>query len=122
VNYETKDSGVRAEYASGMRRDTQESKPRFDLIFPNGIPYSAQMITRLAALMERGQVKYGERNWELANSQEELDRFKASGLRHMMQYLLGETDEDHAAATIFNLIAAESTYWKLLNTDAHPYL
>lgn len=32
--YVTKDSGVRAEYASGMVRDTQDGKPRFDLVIP----------------------------------------------------------------------------------------
>jgi hypothetical protein len=32
MTYTTKDSGKREEYKSGMRRDTQEGKPRYDLI------------------------------------------------------------------------------------------
>jgi len=113
----TKDSGVRAAYDSGMVRDTQEGKARWDLMYPKNIPYKDQMLTRLGELLERGQAKYGTRNWELANSQEEIDRFEGSGLRHYMQWMLGETDEDHAAAVLFNVIAAESTKWKKLNEN-----
>lgn len=112
----TKDSGVREDYDSGMRRDTQAGKPRFDLMLIPDMPYEDQFLTRVAALLERGAEKYGERNWQLANSEEELARFKASGLRHMMQWLSGELDEDHAAAVVFNLMAAEYVKWKL-NAD-----
>jgi hypothetical protein len=111
--YETKDSGERAQFASGMQRDTQAGKPRFDLILPEGIPYEAQLLTRFAALMERGAAKYTERNWEKANSKEEVDRMKASGLRHFMQWYHGEVDEDHAAAVLFNIMAASATQWKI---------
>lgn len=112
-DYVTKDSGVRAEYDSGMVRDTQEGKPRFDLLFPEGIPFEAQFLTRVAELMTRGIVKYGERNWEKANSPEELRRFKASGLRHHAQYQAGDAAEDHAAAVVFNLMAAEYVKYKI---------
>jgi hypothetical protein len=114
----TKDSGQRQDYPSGMRRDLQDGKPRFDLIFPEGIPYGEQLLTRFAGLLERGAVKYGENNWQLANSEEELKRFRASGLRHMIQWACGETDEDHATAVIFNLMAYENTKRKLESGDA----
>lgn len=107
--YETKDSGEREEYESGMRRDIQAGKPDFFLLFPEDMPYGEQPITRLAALMERGAVKYGRRNWQLACSAEELERFKSSAYRHFVQWLTSETDEDHMAAVMFNLIAAEHT-------------
>jgi dATP/dGTP diphosphohydrolase, N-terminal len=110
----TKDSGHCSEYASGMVRDTQDGKPRFNLLFPLGVPYEAQMITRLAALLERGMNKYGWRNWENANSDEELIRFKESAHRHFIQWLTGETDEDHAAAAMFNILAAEFVTYKQL--------
>lgn len=117
--FETKDSGVRAEYDSGMRRDTQEGKARFDLLFPEGVPYEEQFLTRWGLLMERGARKYGDngagRNWELANSEEELERFKSSALRHVMQWTAGERDEDHASAVAFNLLAYETTLWKMKN-------
>lgn len=108
-----KDSGARQEYASGMRRDLQDGKARFDLLVPLGVPFSEQFLTRVAMLMTRGAVKYGIRNWEKASSYEELERFKGSAHRHLMQYLMGETDEDHAAAVVFNLLAAVTTEQKL---------
>lgn len=113
TNFETKDSGERIEYVSGMRRDVQTGKPRFDLLLVDNQPYDRQFLTRFARLLERGAKKYGERNWQLADSPEEIARFKASALRHMMQWQTGETDEDHAAAVAFNLMAAEYVKWKL---------
>lgn len=113
----TKDSGQRQEYGSGMRRDLQDGKPRFDLLLAEGIPFEEQFLTRFAGLLERGAVKYGENNWQLANSQEELSRFRASAVRHMMQWASGETDEDHMAAVAFNLMAYETTKYKLENND-----
>lgn len=98
----TKDSGKRQEFSSGMKRDTQENKARYDLIEPLALE-------RWAMLMARGAEKYGERNWELANSQEEANRFKASAWRHFVQWARGEEDEDHMAAVMFNLAAYELT-------------
>jgi hypothetical protein len=109
----TKDSGKRQEWNSGMRRDIQEDKPRFDLITPLCVKYSESMLYRWAMLMNRGAVKYGDRNWEKANSQEELDRFKASAFRHFMQWMAGEDDEDHASAVMFNLSGAEMVKQKM---------
>lgn len=116
TDFETKDSGKREEYVSGMRRDIQAGKPRFDLTLVDGMPYGEQFLTRFAALLGRGAEKYGEKNWQLANSAEELARFKASALRHITQWATGEVDEDHAAAVAFNLMAYEATLWKLKNS------
>lgn len=112
MKFETKDSGKRETYESGMRRDIQTGKPDFSLCLAKDMPYNEQLLTRWAELMARGAEKYGKRNWELAESDEELERFKASAMRHFMQWFLGETDEDHAAAVIFNLNAAEYVKWK----------
>lgn len=57
--------------------------------------------------------KYGYRNWEKANSLEELIRFKASAFRHFMQWMMDETDEDHASAVFFNIQATEFVKEKL---------
>jgi len=105
--YVIKDSGKRAEYASGMIRDTTEGKPDFTLLFPKGIPYEDQLLTRFATHMTKGKEKYGLRNWEKANSEEELVRFKSSAMRHFMQWYHNIDDEDHACATLFNLMASE---------------
>lgn len=97
----TKDSGARKEWESGMQRDTQDDKPRFDLIWQ-------PMLKRWAELMARGAKKYDENNWMKANSPEELVRFKASAYRHLFQWFNGENpEEDHAAAIFFNVMGAE---------------
>ncbi len=111
--YITKDSGVREEYKSGMRRDTQAGKPDFWLCLVSEMPYKEQMLTRLAGLMTRGKEKYGLRNWELAEGPEELERFKSSAFRHFVQWVCGEEDEDHGAAVMFNIIAAEMVKYKI---------
>lgn len=108
MEYETLDSGARQEYPSGMRRDLQTGKPRYDLI-------DEPMLTRWAELMARGAEKYGENNWQLANSLEELQRFKASGFRHFIQWIRGDQDEDHAAAILYNIAAAEYVKRRLEN-------
>jgi hypothetical protein len=99
--FTVKDSGVRQEYPSGMRRDTQNGKVNF-LLLRDG-----PMLKRWAEHMTLGAGKYGSRNWQLADSEEELERFRASAARHFEQWLAGESDEDHAAACFFNLNAAE---------------
>ncbi len=96
----TKDSGKRVDFPSGMSRDVATNKPRYDLI-----PIS--FLERLAGLYQRGAEKYGDENWKLADSEEELARFKASGWRHFIQYMRGDEDEDHMAAVCWNLIALE---------------
>ena len=113
MSFVTKDSGERAEFASGMVRDTDKGKARFDLLIAEGVPYRHQFLTRCAELMMRGAEKYNDRNWEKANSPEEVARMKSSAFRHFMQWFCGETDEDHAAAVIFNILAAETTEWKI---------
>jgi len=95
-NFKTLDSGKRVDFNSGMRRDSQEGKPRYDLCYE-------PLLTEWAHLMARGAEKYGENNWQLANSQEELNRFKASAWRHFVQFMRGDKDEAHHAAVLFNI-------------------
>lgn len=120
TEYVTKDSGERAQFESGMQRDTEAGKPRFDLMIPLDVPYEEQFFTRVAALLGRGAVKYNDRNWEKANSEAELARMKSSAYRHFMQWLCGETDEDHAAATVFNLLAYETIRYKIDHAEPEP--
>ena len=108
-----KDSGKREQYSSGMKRDTQEGKPMFSLLFPKDVPMEEQLLTRFAVHMTKGKEKYGLRNWELASTEEELERFKDSAMRHFMQWYHGINDEDHACAVMFNLMAAEFVKNKL---------
>jgi hypothetical protein len=106
TDYVVKDSGVREEYDSGMRRDTNKGKVRYDLVIPESM--KAPMLTRWAVHMTKGAVKYGDRNWEMAEGAPELKRFRESALRHFMQWYFGEMDEDHAAAVFFNIQGAEN--------------
>lgn len=99
-DFTVKDSGARQEYASGMVRDIQEGKPDYTLL-----PY--EFLTRWAHHMGKAIPKYGRDNWRCANSEEELIRFRSSAFRHLIQWLNGETDEDHASAVAFNVAAAE---------------
>jgi hypothetical protein len=97
MSFETKDSGKREQFDSGMQRDTQEGKARFDLVYPG------PMLKRWAELMGRGAEKYTANNWLKAEGDAEAERFKASAARHFAQWMNGETDEDHAAAVFFNI-------------------
>lgn len=110
--FTTLDSGERQDYNSGMRRDLQTGKARYDLCYQ-------PLIKRWAELMTRCAEKYGANNWQLANSVEELERFRSSAYRHFFQWVNGEdTEEDHAAAVLFNIAAAEYLM-KRLGVDIH---
>lgn len=106
--FTTKDSGQRQEFPTGMVRDTQTDKPRYDLL-------DRAFLKRWAELMARGAQKYGEENWRKASTKEELRRFEASAIRHMYQWLSGDIAEDHAVAVAFNLAGAEMVKEKLKN-------
>ena len=94
------DSGERQEYASGMRRDTQQGKIDYTLI-------PMELEDRLARHLTLGADKYGRENWRLACSEQELIRFKSSARRHLQDWRRGLRDEDHASAVVFNIFAAE---------------
>lgn len=119
TEYETKDTGNHSTYASGMKRDSQEGKARWDLLIPLDVPYEEQLLTRCANLMERAcRSKYPERNWEQANSADEMARMKSSAYRHFMQWFCGVEDgEDHAAGTFFNMLAHETTNYKVRRAE-----
>jgi hypothetical protein len=91
----TKDSGKREEFPSGMVRDTQDGKPRYDLIPTEGL-------RRLAKLYTRGAVKYGDNNWQKGQP---LSRAYASLFRHLIQWREGDRTEDHMAAVAWNAMA-----------------
>lgn len=92
--YETKDSGERKVYTSGLHRDAGEKPLYTEVYYP--------LVKRHAELMMRGAIKYDRGNWKKAHTAEDLQRFKDSLLRHIYQYLMGDTDEDHLAAVLFN--------------------
>lgn len=108
MNFKVKDSGKRESFSGGMVRDVAEDKIDYTLVL------DGPMFKRWAEHLAKGAKKYDKRNWMLAEGQAELDRFRESALRHMIQWLAGDRDEDHAAAVIFNLNGAEYVQEKIL--------
>lgn len=101
-DFDVKDSGERQHFTSGMVRDTQEGKVDYTRVL------DGPMFDRWAAHVTKAEKKYpdiapGVANWTLASGEEELVRFKKSAFRHFRQWLRGDTDEDHAAAVLFNI-------------------
>ena len=88
-----KDGGERITSPTGMIREPETDRGRFDLMSPI-------FLRRLAVLYERGALKYAERNWEKGMS---LSRFFNSAMRHMNQYQEGHRDEDHLIQAAWNL-------------------
>ena len=112
MDFVTKDSGKREEFVTGMMRDTQDDKPRYDLL-------DRAFLKRWAELMARGAKKYGEENWRKAATDKELSRFRSSATRHLFQWLEGDETEDHAAAIAFNVAGAEMVREKLKAVERH---
>jgi len=99
--YVVTDSGEREHFDSGMVRDTETGKTDYTYTL------TGPMLQRWAEHLQKGAVKYDRDNWTLAAGRVELDRFERSAFRHLVQWLQGETDEDHAAAVFFNVNGAE---------------
>lgn len=93
--YKVKDSWQREAFDTWAVRDTDEWKPRFDLISPYAL-------NRLAHHMRKWAEKYGERNWEKGIP---TDRCYASALRHLMKRAIWCREEDHLSAVLFNIMA-----------------
>ncbi len=107
-----KDSGKREEFDSGRVRDTSSGKINYTRVF------DGPMLSRWAAHLTRAEPKYpdiapGVPNWTQANSPEEMERYRVSAVRHMIAWLNGEQDEDHAAGVFFNINGYEFVKLKL---------
>lgn len=107
MHFVVKDSGKRSELGGGMVRDTEDGKTDYTLAL------DGPMFERWAIHLTKGARKYSARNWmQIANATREeqqaaLERFERSLMRHLMQYMRGDTDEDHAAAIYFNINGIE---------------
>ena len=73
-----------------------------------------KLMLDVAKHFENGALKYGEHNWEKGIP---ISRYIDSALRHLMKDLAGETDEDHAAAFVWNCMCAAWTMENLLAMD-----
>jgi len=91
--FEIKDSGKREDFDGGAVRDTDDNKPRYDLIPPTAL-------RRLAMHYANGAKKYDEHNWVKGIL---VSRCIGSAMRHLFQLAMGDKDEDHASAIVFNI-------------------
>jgi Domain of unknown function (DUF5664) len=94
-SFDTKFSGAYDRFPSGATRDIGAGKGRYDLI-------SVHMLRRLAGVYERGSTNHGDRNWEKGIP---FSRLYSSAIRHALQALSGDVDEDHLGQAIWNLAA-----------------
>ena len=100
--YEVHDSGEHVTGTGGMLKDaSSNSKPRFTLI-------DLRFLTRFAQHMTKGAAKYSPNNWRKADPSER-EGFQDSAYRHLVQWLAGMEDEDHAAAICANVMMFEAT-------------
>lgn len=86
---------------SGMNRESESDKVDYLLV------RDGPMFRRWAELLTRAIPNRGRRNWMLAHGEDDLERFRRGAARHFEQWLANETDEDHAAALIFNVNGVE---------------
>ncbi len=71
-----RDSGARQQFEGGIQRDTDEGKPRFDLIPP-------APLRRVAEHYAKGAAKYDDHNGALGQP---LSRLQASAERHLQAW------------------------------------
>lgn len=71
-----------------------------------------KLMLDVAKHFENGALKYGERNWQKGIP---VGRYIDSAVRHLMKDCACETDEDHAAAFVWNCMCAA---WTMENLPA----
>jgi hypothetical protein len=113
VTHGLSDTGKREEFGTGMIREPNLDRGRYDLITPIGLCMTlfnikgpirqeviAEFLRRMAIHYERGAAKYSERNWEKGGP---LSRHLNSAIRHLQNRLSGCRKEDHICACVWNL-------------------
>lgn len=85
----------RKQFTTGAVRSKDADDVRFDLITPIGI-------RRLAETYAEGAKKYGDNNWQKGIPAGECINH---ALKHINQWLSGDTSEDHLAHAAWNLFA-----------------
>lgn len=79
-----------------LLREDKTSKPDFTYV---GFMYPA--VDRVMRRFMLGAEKYSRGNWRECTDPQ---TYKESALRHYLQYINGQTDEDHLAAACANLL------------------
>lgn len=92
------------QFDTGAQRDTGEGKLRMSLI-------PQKQLQRVMKRYLDGAEKYGENNWMKGMP---MSVFYDCAHRHLAAWWAGETDEDHAAAVVWNMLCA---MWTESNCD-----
>lgn len=77
-----------------LLREDKTQKPDFTYL---GMVY--QTAARIVQRFQMGEIKYARGNWREC---EDPQTYRESFIRHALQYLNGQTDEDHLAAAVAN--------------------
>jgi hypothetical protein len=86
-------------FDTGAHRDTGVGKPRMSLV-------PQEELERVALHFTKGAERYSPNNWKLGMP---LSVYYDSADRHLRKWFQNHTDEDHAAAAIWNIMAAMYT-------------
>lgn len=70
-------------------------------------PTRVEAVLEVAKQYEEGAKKYAERNWEKGIP---LHCYIDSGVRHLLKFLRGDTDEPHDRAFMWNMLGALWTH------------
>lgn len=94
-------------FNTGAQRDFDTGKPRLSLV-------PTDELLRIAEHYRRGGEKYGFGNWKKGMK---TSVYYDSAQRHLLKWWRGDTDEDHLAAVVWNVMGAMWTEKNLPKMD-----
>lgn len=90
-------------------REDKSTKPDYTLI-------PIEVLDRIESRLAYGVQKYGKRDdWKEELKERGIHRYKQSLLRHTLQYIDGQTDEDHLGAILAN--ATFIAWWEAQSSE-----
>jgi len=98
-DYKTKSTETKEQFSTGAHRNDAGGKG-----FPSDIP--VQPLLRVAKVFERGADIHGRDNWRKGIP---VRRYADSAIRHLLQHVDGQQDEDHAAQCVWNILCMMQT-------------
>lgn len=103
------DSGARDVAPNGFTREPDNGRRDMTWLFEiDGLELvPRELFERMARHYAAGAAKYSADNWRGGTRPEDLARYRRSLVRHLFAWMRRESDEDHAAAVIWNIITYE---------------
>ena len=87
---------MKRQFDTGAQRDNDVGKPKMSLI-------PTEELVRVMQHYRNGGAKYGENNWKNGMT---TSVFYDSAQRHLLKWWMGEEDEDHLSAVVWNVMGA----------------